>query len=381
MQTSPVLNQASVLPGPAPATRQSDGNSSVTPFDRMLSREIADRNNAPEAQKVPESDSATAAAKQPVTAAAKSQDTKSAAKDKSKEDSDAAADGGTSVNAATQTPADMLALVANLNQAAPATPGAGDAKATAEGDPALAALTTKTGRADGIAEDLRAKAADGDGKARKSDPNALNAPAKLAPDLVAGEHDAADAAVANASAKTGFAAEVKESLANATAIQPAPQAVLQAAQPMVAHVQDKLTPAVGTPAWDQALGQKVVWMVAGEHQSASLTLNPPDLGPLQVVLNVSHSTATATFSAAQPEVRQALEAALPKLREMLGDAGIQLGQASVNSGSANQQGTADRHAASGAQRAGHADSAGEAPIRIGRVQPAASGRGLVDTFV
>jgi flagellar hook-length control protein FliK len=99
------------------------------------------------------------------------------------------------------------------------------------------------------------------------------------------------------------------------------------------------------------------------------------------VLNVSHSTATATFSAAQPEVRQALEAALPKLREMLGDAGIQLGQASVNSGAANQQGMADRHTAHGGQRMSHADSASEASVRIGRVQPAASGRGLVDTFV
>jgi flagellar hook-length control protein FliK len=383
MQTSPVQNQASVLPGPAPAARQSDGNSSVTPFDRMLSREIADRNNASESQKAPESNGASAAAKQPAAAASKAQDAKSASKDKSKEDSDATGDASTStsVNAAPQAPADMLALVANLNQANPAAAGARDAKAAVEGDPALAALTTKTSRTGVIADDVRAKAVDGDGKAGKPDPNAINASAKPAADLVADEGGAADTAVASASAKPGFEAEIKESLANATAIQPAPQAALQAAQPVVAHLQDKLTPTVGTPAWDQALGQKVVWMVAGEHQSASLTLNPPDLGPLQVVLNVSHSTATATFSAAQPEVRQALEAALPKLREMLGDAGIQLGQASVNSGAANQQGTADRHAAHSAQRTGHADSASEAPVRIGRVQPAASGRGLVDTFV
>ncbi|MBC7416522.1 MAG: hypothetical protein H7327_16495, partial [Herminiimonas sp.] len=35
---------------------------------------------------------------------------------------------------------------------------------------------------------------------------------------------------------------------------------------------DTLTPHVGTPAWDHALGQKVVWMAAGAEQSASLTL-------------------------------------------------------------------------------------------------------------
>jgi flagellar hook-length control protein FliK len=380
MQTSPVLNQASVLPSPAPAARQADGNSSVTPFDRMLSREIADRNNASEASKAPETDGAAAAAKQPATAASKAQDAKSADKDKPKEDSDAASD-GSDTTVTPQAPADMLALVANLNQANPTATDTGSAKAALEGDPTAAVVATKTSRAGVTADDVRAKATDGDGKTGKQDPAALAAATKPTAELLADQHDTVDATATGAAAKTGFAAEIKDALANATAIQPAPQAVLQAAQPAVAHLQDKLTPAVGTPAWDQALGQKVVWMVAGEHQSASLTLNPPDLGPLQVVLNVSHSTATATFSAAQPEVRQALEAALPKLREMLGDAGIQLGQASVNSGTANQQGMAERHAASGTQRTGHADSASEAPVRIGRVQPAASGRGLVDTFV
>ena len=45
-------------------------------------------------------------------------------------------------------------------------------------------------------------------------------------------------------------------------------------------------------------------MTAGALQTASLTLNPPNLGPLQVVLNVTHDQATASFFAAQPEVRQ-----------------------------------------------------------------------------
>ena len=75
---------------------------------------------------------------------------------------------------------------------------------------------------------------------------------------------------------------------------------------------------VGSTGWDQAVGQKVVWMVAGGQQSASLTLNPPDFGPMQVVLNVTNSHATVTFSAAQPEVRQALESALPRLTRNVG---------------------------------------------------------------
>jgi flagellar hook-length control protein FliK len=100
---------------------------------------------------------------------------------------------------------------------------------------------------------------------------------------------------------------------------------------------DKITARVGTPAWDQSLSQKIVWMSNNAQQTASLTLNPPDLGPLQIVLSVNNDQANATFIAAQPEVRLAIEAAMPKLREMMSDAGIQLGQANVSSGSTPQQ--------------------------------------------
>ena len=51
----------------------------------------------------------------------------------------------------------------------------------------------------------------------------------------------------------------------------------------------------GKPGWDQAISQKVVWMVGAGEQSATLTLNPPDLGPLQVVIHVHNDQADATF--------------------------------------------------------------------------------------
>lgn len=155
------------------------------------------------------------------------------------------------------------------------------------------------------------------------------------------------------------------------------------------HV-DTLTPHVGTPAWDHALGQKVVWMAAGAQQSASLTLNPPDLGPVQIVINVSNAQADAAFTAAQPEVRQALEAAMPKLKEMLQDAGISLGQTSVNAGSPNQQGApghqqarADARRANGGPGSGNGAAEGadrDLAVRTGSRQ-ITRGNGLVDTFV
>jgi flagellar hook-length control protein FliK len=122
--------------------------------------------------------------------------------------------------------------------------------------------------------------------------------------------------------------------AAATALAPLGAANAQAAEALASN---QLHARVGSQGWDHQLGQKVVWMINGGEQSATLTLNPPDLGPLQVVLNVSHDQASVAFTAAQPEVRAALEQALPKLRETMGEAGIALGNASVSAGSQEQQ--------------------------------------------
>lgn len=367
MQTPQVSSPTSPLPTPAAANKQADGKSTES-FGQVLSREVSERNNTEQ----PKSGEGTGTQAAPANAQAAAESKTSEDGDSTKETS--GADG--------QTPADILALVASLNQLA-VDPSAKPATQ----DPALTGIAADatneadTGKAiDGLGQRKTiALPAEQDGKAlpgldaatsRTAAPATEAAPGRaLRPDMQAAAPD--------------FSAALKESAVSPNAMMTAVQHVApQVAHTMTAQHAEKLTPPVGTPAWDQALGQKVVWMVAGDQQSASLTLNPPDLGPLQVVINVSNSQANATFTAAQPEVRQALEAALPKLRDMLGEAGIQLGQASVNSGSPNQQSAPDQQASRarhGGRDAG--DSHGDAPVRVGRVQPAVSGRGLVDTFV
>jgi flagellar hook-length control protein FliK len=186
-------------------------------------------------------------------------------------------------------------------------------------------------------------------------------------------------------ASSDFSAKLQDTMTQIPVLtQSIQQAAHAATRALEGKAADRLTPAVGSTGWDQALGQKVVWMVAGEQQSASLTLNPPDLGPLQVVLNVNNSQASATFTAAQPEVRQALEAALPKLRDMLNEAGIQLGQATVGSGSPNQQSQEGRshtarHDSQG--NSGNTDASGIATLQSGRTPLTSGSTGIVDTFV
>ncbi len=165
-----------------------------------------------------------------------------------------------------------------------------------------------------------------------------------------------------------------------TVLVPNPATLTGLAQNPAAQTLPGLAPQVGTSAWDQALGDKVVWMAGGAEQTATLSLNPPDLGPLQIVLNVTNNQANATFIAAQPEVRLAIEAAMPKLQEMLGNAGIQLGQTNVRSdtsSSGRQDAQSDTRSLRplGAVRAASTDNMTNISGKI------ITGKGLVNTFV
>lgn len=93
---------------------------------------------------------------------------------------------------------------------------------------------------------------------------------------------------------------------------------------------------VGSHGWDAEVGQKIVFLANRQESRAELTLTPPHLGKLEITISVNGDQTNTTFVSASPAAREALEQALPRLREMLADAGISLGQASVNAESTRQ---------------------------------------------
>lgn len=103
------------------------------------------------------------------------------------------------------------------------------------------------------------------------------------------------------------------------------------------------TPGIATPLqqpqWGQDFSRQVLTLVQtthNQHQTAQLRLDPPDLGPLHITININDNIAHAVFSSAHASVRQAIENALPQLQQQLAQAGISLGQASVNDQSQQQ---------------------------------------------
>ncbi|MDW5375713.1 flagellar hook-length control protein FliK [Halomonas sp. HP20-15] len=109
------------------------------------------------------------------------------------------------------------------------------------------------------------------------------------------------------------------------------------------------TPTLSAPLasaeWQQSLGQQLVNMQQRGDQRVQLHLHPAELGPLSIHLKVDDQMAQAQFMSTNPHVRAALEQAIPQLREALGEAGIQLGEAMVGDQQQGQEqghdGTAD----------------------------------------
>ena len=88
--------------------------------------------------------------------------------------------------------------------------------------------------------------------------------------------------------------------------------------------------------WQKAFSQRVVWSV-GNNQSAQLRIHPAELGRIDIQVNVENDKASVVFNTQHGTVKEAIELALPRLREMLSEQGIDLDNVDVNNGDINQQ--------------------------------------------
>ncbi|MDC8444839.1 MAG: flagellar hook-length control protein FliK [Nitrosomonas sp.] len=99
------------------------------------------------------------------------------------------------------------------------------------------------------------------------------------------------------------------------------------------------------PRWSNEFAQKIVWLAHQQHQVAELRLNPAHLGPVEIMLSLSGDNGTqasAQFVSPHLAVREAIEAALPRLREMMAESGIQLGDVMVGAESFQRQEQGER---------------------------------------
>lgn len=133
--------------------------------------------------------------------------------------------------------------------------------------------------------------------------------------------------------------------------------------------------APGRPDWSEAVGQRVLWMVSHKTQAAEIRLNPPELGPVEVKVRTDDDGVRLSFAAGNAAVREALESAAPRLREMFLAEGLRLENLDIG----------QRHA--GGERGGEPGDAGlhdggvdedaDQPVRTALPERV----GIVDVFV
>ena len=198
-----------------------------------------------------------------------------------------------------------------------------------------------------------------------------------APAIVAGaaEINAPAAAIADKQRDGNWFGELLGNRVNA-ASQNMPQAVTMA---MPARI--VATP-VSSRDWSGDVGNQLTWMVSQRESSANLVLNPPEMGRIEVSITLNGDQASASFVSSNPDVRDALQGSLPRLREVLADAGVFLGQADIGAKSFGQQ----RNGAEKGHKSGDDSVPSSGPSLLGSVNLSptmsilTSGQGLIDLF-
>jgi flagellar hook-length control protein FliK len=148
----------------------------------------------------------------------------------------------------------------------------------------------------------------------------------------------------------------------------------------VQQATDLIGTSVRDSAWGERIGERVLMMAGNQLKTAEIRLTPAELGPLRVQVSVDDGAANVTFHAQHAVTREALEQALPRLREMLAENGLSLGQADVSEqgvAQGNKDGESDVRVSGEATDEAH-DAVPDDDHRA--AARATTSNGLVDTF-
>ena len=137
--------------------------------------------------------------------------------------------------------------------------------------------------------------------------------------------------------------QVLEKQASISGIEQATSGVASDITPFHKQMDSKIdSPAITRPlthpSWGKDLGEQIVWMSNKAIPAAEIRLNPVHLGPISVRIDVNQDQATILFTAQHTEVREAIEASIPKLREMLGTQQLNLVNVNISQNSSSDQG-------------------------------------------
>lgn len=87
----------------------------------------------------------------------------------------------------------------------------------------------------------------------------------------------------------------------------------------------------------EQVAERVQMMMSKNLKNIDIRLDPPELGRMQIRMNMNGDAATVHFTVANQQARDVIEQSMPRLREMLAQQGVQLGDTSVQQQASGQQ--------------------------------------------
>lgn len=145
----------------------------------------------------------------------------------------------------------------------------------------------------------------------------------------------------------------------------------------------EITEFFGRAAWPQAMGKQVISMINQNLSSAEIKLNPAHLGPIEILIDLSDDQVSVSFSSRHAVVRDAMEMALPKLREMLDENGFNLADADISQQSFSEQREQDSEKSEHVSR--FTETENHQPMSLDTPEPHSQGRkestATVDYFI
>jgi flagellar hook-length control protein FliK len=89
--------------------------------------------------------------------------------------------------------------------------------------------------------------------------------------------------------------------------------------------------------WGEAVTEKVMWMSSKGIKEATIQLDPPELGSLQIKVGVNQDQAQVSFTVQNASVREALDQQSMRLREMFAEDGLNLTDVDVSDQSSKEE--------------------------------------------
>ncbi|WP_318438473.1 flagellar hook-length control protein FliK [Photobacterium leiognathi] len=148
---------------------------------------------------------------------------------------------------------------------------------------------------------------------------------------------AAAGAMENVKRSLGEASENDSSLAQPLSAQMgSQQATAMKMEPQITAAQVQTPLLLTKEQAGEQISERINMMMAKNLKQVDIRLDPPELGKIQIKLTLNQDQASVQFTVNNSQTRDMVEHAMPRLREMMHQQGLQLAQGSVSQDNSSQ---------------------------------------------